>query len=49
MKQKTVNFKRKGFLAKGPIYLINDILNYYAFNLNRKSNSNQNYRKFLLL
>ena len=45
MKQNTVNFKRQGFLAKGSIYLINNIFNYYAFNLKRKSNSNQNYRK----
>ena len=36
-KKKTVNFKRQGFLAKGSIYLTNNIFNYYAFNLERKS------------
>ena len=38
MNQNTVNFKRQGFLAKGPVYFINKIFNYYAFNLKRKSN-----------
>jgi hypothetical protein len=45
MKQNTVNFKPQGFVAKGSICLINNILNYYVFNFKRKSNSNQNYRK----
>ena len=45
MKQNTVNFKGQGFLAKGSIYLTNNIFNYCAFNLKRKLNSNQNCRK----
>ena len=44
MKQNTVNFKRQGFLVKGSIYFIDNIFNYYAFSLKRKSNSHQNYR-----
>ena len=45
MKQNTVNFKRQGFLVKGSIYMTDNIFDYYVFNLKRKWNSNQNYRK----
>ena len=45
MKQNMMDFKRIEFLPMGSIYLINNIFNYCALNLKRKSNSNQNYRK----
>jgi hypothetical protein len=45
MVQNTVNFEPQGFLAKESICLINNIFNYYALIIKRKSNSNQNYRK----
>ena len=47
MKQNKLNCKRQGFPEKGLIHLINNIFNYYAYNLTSKSNSNQNYRNTL--
>ena len=45
MNQNATSFKQQGFLAKALIYIIKNIFNCYVFNLKRKSNSNQNYRK----
>jgi hypothetical protein len=47
MKQNKVNIKRRGFLAKESIYLINSIFNYYVFNLERKSSSKQITERFI--